>query len=95
MRDYPGSIAIVLDYSGSMRARTANGEPKIEVAKQALRTVLLNTIPAGATVSFWIFSQVPRGSGAASWRTRSCLEPERTIKQLWNPRPGTRPRPKS
>ena len=67
---------------------TANGEPKIEVAKQALRTVLLNTIPAGATVSFWIFSQVPKGQWPPLVNDPLVLEPERTISRLWNRRPG-------
>ena len=78
-----GSIAIVLDCSGSMRSPTARGRQKIDEAKEALQAVLA-AIPAGTTVSFWIFSQVPKGAEPIEGDP-IVLEPERTIKQLWKP----------
>ena len=86
MKKSPGSIAIVLDCSGSMRSPTARGRPKIDEAKEALRAVLLTAIPAGTTVSFWIFSQVPMAAEPFD-DDPIVLEPERTITQLWKPAP--------
>src|SRR5262249_22786939 len=51
-----GSIAIVLDCSGSM----LDIPGKFEDAKKALRQVLAQ-IPKGTTVSLWTFGQVPNG----------------------------------
>ena len=68
-----------------MRARTARGRAKIDEAKEALKTVL-TAIPAGTTVSFWIFSQVPVGPDPLE-NDPIVSEPERTIFQLWKPAP--------
>ena len=84
-----GSIAIVLDCSGSMRAWTANGVSKFDEAKKAL-TLVLALIPPGTTVSLWTFSQIPKDDPGPFEGDPILLEPERTIKRLleparWNP----------
>ena len=56
-----GSIAIVLDWSGSMLRPVEN--PKYEQAKAALREVL-REVPQGTSLSVWIFSQLPAGQPA-------------------------------
>ena len=84
-----GSIAIVLDCSGSMRSLTANGVSKFDEAKKAL-TVVLALVPPGTTVSLWTFSQIPKDDPGPFEGDPILLEPERTIKRLleparWNP----------
>jgi hypothetical protein len=64
-----GAIAIVVDYSGSMRFHTKklpnSNDPdersprRIDVARQALKQMLEN-LPAGLEVSLWTFQGYPR-----------------------------------
>jgi serine/threonine protein kinase len=53
-----GSIAIVLDCSGSMLQPTATGMTKFDEAQAALREVL-RLVPWGTKLSLWTFSQLP------------------------------------
>ena len=89
-----GSIAIVLDCSGSM-IYDQDGRPtlhKFRDAKHALKEVL-KQVPPGTTVSIWTFSQiaesVPRDRNNPEY-SRLEREPELTLKPLrppsaWNP----------
>jgi len=91
-----GSVAIVLDCSGSMNYPENN--PKFPQAKQALAEVL-NSVPTGTTVSIWTFSQLPDNiplgpTGEAlpppelqAEAVRLGEEPERTIHPLRTPAP--------
>jgi hypothetical protein len=55
-----GSIAVVLDCSGSMLEGIAGGN-KWTAAKKALYQVLKESVPTGTNVSIWTFSQLPPG----------------------------------
>jgi hypothetical protein len=84
-----GSIAIVLDCSGSMKF-DGDGS-KWKHAKSAL-TQVLQQVPQGTTVSIWTFSQLPPGvtENDVTRESPIYLEPERTISQLrapsaWDP----------
>src|SRR5262249_30592702 len=79
-----GSIAIVLDCSGSMKF-DGNGN-KWENAKKALAQVL-QQVPKGTTVSLWTFGQLPDGVNVVHPNDPIYLEPERTINQLRAPAP--------
>ena len=67
-----GSVAIVLDCSGSMMDPTAAGRTKFDEAQEALRQVL-PLVPPKTKMSLWTFSQLPRGSTRYSRETRSTL----------------------
>ena len=54
-----GSIAIVLDCSGSMMNQTVRGRTKFDEAQEALRRVLA-LVPKGTRLSLWTFSLAPR-----------------------------------
>jgi hypothetical protein len=57
-----GSLAIILDCSGSMTAQKNNQGPRrFDKARAALETVL-RTIPAGTKLSFWAFAHRIRGN---------------------------------
>jgi serine/threonine protein kinase len=90
-----GSIAIVLDCSGSMLEPKI--APKFPQAKSALVQVL-SQVPPGTVVSLWIFSQLPdkfRGPdgtfavppGLQQEAAQLVLEPERTIESIRPPTP--------
>ncbi|HZW33082.1 MAG TPA: hypothetical protein VFF52_20365, partial [Isosphaeraceae bacterium] len=93
-----GSIAIVLDCSGSMKF-DGDGS-KWDHARKAL-TEVLQQVPKGTTVSIWTFSQLPagipidaRGNAAVAGNptltnqvNEAHAEPERTIVQLRKPAP--------
>ena len=89
-----GSIAIVLDCSGSMMDRTEAGTTKFEEARCALKEVL-GLVPRGTRLSLWTFSQLPdntpvRPDGRVDERVLPpglAEEPERTIKPLLRPAP--------
>ena len=55
-----GSVAIVLDCSGSMMDPTAAGRTKFDEAQEALRQVL-PLVPPKTKLSLWTFSQLPPG----------------------------------
>jgi len=81
-----GSIAIVLDCSGSMGDNNQPGS-KFEEAKRALVSVL-RRVPRGTTVSLWTFGQAREGfvDGRARPEDRDdSAMPERTIKPLLRP----------
>jgi hypothetical protein len=85
-----GSIAIVLDCSGSMLAETVPGTTKFEEAQTALRDVL-GSVPARTRLSLWTFSQLPPGVQALFQGDPRGNEPELTIDPLlpmapWDPR---------
>jgi hypothetical protein len=61
-----GSIAIVLDCSGSMRDVLKDGRRKIDVARGALKDVL-GTLPLGTRLSLWAFAHKEA-------KTRSTIE---------------------
>lgn len=82
-----GSIAIVLDCSGSMIKPV---ESKFTDAKNALTKVLEDIVPRGTTVSLWTFSQLPGDVVRPFVNDPIVLEPERTINLLrppsrWDP----------
>lgn len=95
-----GSIAIVLDCSGSMLDKTGAGATKFAEAQAALKEVL-RPVPKGTNLSLWTFSQAPPGvrilpNGDADPTSLPPgfeilqQEPERTITQLipmgpWDP----------
>ncbi len=91
-----GSIAIVLDCSGSM-SEPPNA-PKFPQATSALRQVL-SQVPAGTMVSVWTFSQLPDKFRDQNGKPIPAppelkaeadllvLEPERTIQSLRAPAP--------
>jgi hypothetical protein len=82
-----GSIAIVLDCSGSMMYDyNYNIIPKWENAKKALAQVL-RQVPKGTTVSLWTFGQLPQGVDRAMLHREDPIlkEPERTIRPLRTP----------
>jgi hypothetical protein len=82
-----GSIAIVLDCSGSMLDRSGDGRAtKFDDAKSALRQVLAQ-VPKGTRVSLWTFSQLPEGVNAVFENDPIVKEPELTINQLRKPAP--------
>jgi hypothetical protein len=94
-----GTIAIVLDCSGSMVDPDPN---KFKEAKQALIQVL-SEVPDGTQVSLWTFSQIPEGvalvpddKGLLAPANNDPIalaaekEPETTIKQLLPPTSWTR-----
>jgi hypothetical protein len=75
-----GTIAIVVDFSGSMKERPSGKDRKIDEALSALENVLGN-LPPGAMLSLWAFGQVPN---------RSFERQEDTIEQIrppqeWSP----------
>lgn len=83
-----GSIAIVLDCSGSMVPKEmdfrAQSKSKFEAAKNALISVL-KTVPAGTTVSLYIFGQAREGFNPMLHRqedVKDGQDPTRTIKPL-------------
>jgi serine/threonine protein kinase len=86
-----GSIAIVLDCSGSM-IFNSDGRPtlhKFQDAKKALIQVL-KQVPTGTTISIWTFSALPEGVNQIQPTDPIYKEPERTIHQLrapsaWDP----------
>lgn len=87
-----GSIAIVLDCSGSMNELTGDGISKFAHAKQAIVNVLERVVPRGTTVSLWTFSQLPEGVQLVNGqvplndRTQPLFDrPELTIHRLLNP----------
>ena len=55
-----GSVAIVLDCSGSMMDLTGAGRTKFDEAQEALRQVL-PLVPPKTKLSLWTFSQLPPG----------------------------------
>jgi hypothetical protein len=74
-----GALAIVLDCTGSMGTSTVQPTPqptRFQLVSQALRTLLEN-VPAGTTVSLWVF-----GQAVGEDRT---VVPERTIVRLQDP----------
>ncbi|QEH33047.1 hypothetical protein OJF2_15430 [Aquisphaera giovannonii] len=79
-----GSIAIVLDMSGSMREPTPSGRSKLAEAKIALGQVL-EIIPAGTTVSLWTFSQIGAKEADLFEDDPRHLAPEKTIQRLREP----------
>jgi hypothetical protein len=79
-----GSIAIVLDCSGSMLDLTPNGRTKFDEAKKAL-AVVLALVPQGTTVSLWTFSQLPEGVNQIFEGDPIAAEPELTIRPLRTP----------
>jgi hypothetical protein len=81
-----GSIAIVLDCSGSMMDRSDGLATKFDDAKSALRQVLAQ-VPKGTKVSLWTFSQLPEGVNAVFRNDPIAGEPELTINQLRKPAP--------
>jgi hypothetical protein len=89
-----GSIAIVLDCSGSMLDRTGTGVTKFDEAQAALKEVL-RLVPRGTKLSLWTFSQLPDNvpllPGAKVDARLLPLgldeEPELTIRQLLRPAP--------
>jgi len=88
-----GSIAIVLDCSGSMLDPPI-GATKFSDAQTALGQVL-RLVPAKATVSLWTFSQLPENVPLLpDGRVNPALlppglreEPEQTVKRLLEPAP--------
>jgi hypothetical protein len=48
------SLALVLDASGSMKARLADGTPRIEAAKSAVEQ-LIAVLPGASRLSFWAY----------------------------------------
>ena len=88
-----GSIAIVLDCSGSMLDRTEAGRTKFDEAQDALSEVL-RLVPPKTKLSLWTFSQLPPGVKEIYRGDPLAIlgsEPELTIKPLlamapWDPR---------
>ena len=82
-----GSIAIVLDCSGSMLDSSGDGRrTKFDDAKRALSQVL-DTLPRGTVMSLWTFSQLPEGVNQVLPNDPIAGEPELTIHQLRKPVP--------
>jgi hypothetical protein len=82
-----GSIAIVLDCSGSMLDRSGDGlVTKFDDAKSALKQVLAQ-VPKGTKVSLWTFSQLPEGVNQVFANDPIVTEPELTINPLREPAP--------
>jgi hypothetical protein len=100
-----GSIAIVLDCSGSMGRelpdRTRVSGPKFDAAKRALESAL-RSVPPGTTVSLLIFSHFREGGDQRNpndFDRRAEYEPELTITHIlqqvrWDPNilPGLKKR---
>jgi hypothetical protein len=85
-----GSVAIVLDCSGSMLDQTGGGRTKFDEAQEALREVL-PLVPPKTKLSLWTFSQLPPGVNQIFQGDPLASEPELTIKPLlpmapWDPR---------
>ncbi|HKM53992.1 MAG TPA: hypothetical protein VJY33_11330, partial [Isosphaeraceae bacterium] len=77
-----GTIAIVLDCSGSMADPEIPGQSKFDHAQKALETVLAS-VPPQTKLSLWTFSQLPPGAPIPK-------EPELTVNALrplapWRP----------
>ncbi|MFO0893069.1 MAG: protein kinase [Isosphaeraceae bacterium] len=85
-----GSIAIVLDCSGSMLDQTQAGRTKFDEAQVALGEVL-RSVPPETKLSLWTFSQLPDGVNQIFVGNPLVEEPELSIRPLlpmapWDPR---------
>ena len=85
-----GSVAIVLDCSGSMMDPTAAGRTKFDEAQEALRQVL-PLVPPKTKMSLWTFSQLPPGVNEVYPGDPLDTEPELSINPLlrmapWDPK---------
>ncbi|WP_165227080.1 protein kinase domain-containing protein [Aquisphaera insulae] len=83
MKADPGSLAIVLDWSGSMIQRDRKGTRASQV-REALGRVLATGVSEGTTVSVWMFGQVPEGTTPLK-SDPVVLRPELTITRIYSP----------
>jgi hypothetical protein len=79
-----GSLAIVLDWSGSMDEAVPGAPAKFQQAKDALASVL-KQVPEGTRLSLWIFSQIPKDQPVPHRDDPINLRPQLTITQLREP----------
>ncbi|QEH35676.1 Serine/threonine-protein kinase PrkC [Aquisphaera giovannonii] len=83
LRADPGSLAIVLDWSGSMRRTGRQGSRLLQV-REAFARVLAAGVPEGTLVSVWTFGEGSRGP-APHAGDPAVGGPERSITRIYPP----------